>query len=104
MSILKLTKNCPPIYQLNNSNFSYEDLIARKQYLYLPINQSINSEDIDGNSIVNPTDYSYIDGKSSFQLNEYGYIDGTTSFEPIDYGYIDGQSSFEPADYDYIDE
>lgn len=88
----------------DNANFSYEDLIAKKQYLYLPINQSINSEDIDGNSIVNPTDYIYIDGKSSFQLNEYGYIDGTTSFEPIDYGYIDGQSSFEPADYDYIDE
>ncbi|CAG2202093.1 UNC5 [Mytilus edulis] len=88
----------------DNANFSYEDLIAKKQYLYLPINQSINSENIDGNPIVSPTDYSYIDGKSSFQLNEYGYIDGNTSFEPIDYGYIDGQSSFEPANYDYIDE
>ncbi|XP_063399269.1 uncharacterized protein LOC134683892 [Mytilus trossulus] len=88
----------------DNANFSYEDLIARKQYLYLPINQSINSNNIDGNSIVSPTDYSYIDGKSSFHLNEYGYIDENTSFEPIDYGYIDGQSSIEQADYDYIDE
>lgn len=86
----EIDEELSPNKPYDNADFSYEDLIARKQYLYLPINQNINTGNIDRNSIFKPIDY--------------GYIDGNSSFQPIDYGYIDGQSSFEPADYDYIDE
>ncbi|VDI06821.1 Hypothetical predicted protein [Mytilus galloprovincialis] len=86
--------------QYDNAEFSYEDLTTRRQYTYMPINQSIN---IDGNSRFEPNDYGYIDGQSSFQPIGYGYIAGESSFKPIDYGYIDGKSSVQPIDYGYID-
>ncbi|CAC5390247.1 unnamed protein product [Mytilus coruscus] len=55
-----LSSNVPLVH----ADYSYDDLLERRQYTYSPLNQSINSGNIDGNLLYEPIDYDYIDGKS----------------------------------------